>query len=118
MSRGEDRREAGPTAVDSNQSRETQQVRRLWLVSRRDVVESTPSLKGRTRENPGHLYAGVAVPAFDAVVPEARAGQAQRTPRRLRLVGKQPTHVDNLSGNRFSALREDDDVPDGGVRFG
>ena len=144
--RGENLREAGPTAVDSNCSGEMQQ----------DVVESAPSLMIEPGGDPGNLCAGVAIPAFDAVVPAsqlhgtenreelldalefdltrldsdedtfaavpgnrvgsvdegfgaARAGEAQRTPRRLRLVGTQPTHVDSSSGNRFSPLRDDDD---------
>ena len=43
---------------------------------------------------------------FDA----AQAREAQQTPRRLRLVDTQPTFVDSSSGNRFSPLRDDDDV--------
>ena len=58
--------------MDSNYSRETQQARRLALVSRRDVVEPTPSVRVEPGRNPGNSNAGVAVPAFDAQEPPAR----------------------------------------------
>ena len=141
------REEEGSTVV-------AQQARQ-WIMARADVV-GAPSLMIEAGGDAGNLCAGVAVPAFDAVVPAsqshgaenreelldalefdltrfdsdedtaavpgnrvrsvnegfgaAQAREAQHTPRRLRLVGTHPTFVDLSSGNRFSPLRDDDDV--------